>query len=359
MEPIASSSQPARPQAGATGQELAQLLRQGRVLAGEVLSNSGDGTLLLALGRHRVPAETNLRLDPGTRFLARVAQGKQGLVLELLGGEAAGDPELLTALRAVVGDDRPLGELLGELHLALRARRGPGVALPRAAQDLAEALLRLAARPEGAEGLRAALLSTGLAHEAGLAGVLKGLRARDELERLRGDLKALLLRAGNELPAGSLREAVQRVLSGLEAEQLLNLARERAGEPVLLSLPVPDGEGWTTARLLVPPRDEGSDGRERTGARRIALGVELSSLGPVRVDLLLGPSVLSVSLLVTRPDLAQRIEQDLETLRSRLDSGARGVRISVRLGTPEEASVGARPLDTPYLHEHRLLNVAG
>ena len=40
-------------------------------------------------------------------------------------------------------------------------------------------------------------------------------------------------------------------------------------------------------------------------------------------------------------------------------NGRHNALVHVRVGTRAEASVGERPLDTRYLHEHRLMNVAG
>src|SRR5262249_19778330 len=90
MEPIASSGAGAvfRPPGGA-GSDAAALLRNGRVLSAEVLARSGDNALLLAIGRQVIPAESDLQLDLGARFLVRVDEGTDGVVLKILsaGGE--------------------------------------------------------------------------------------------------------------------------------------------------------------------------------------------------------------------------------------------------------------------------------
>src|SRR5688572_12935007 len=145
--------------------------------------------------------------------------------------------------RAVVGEERPLGETLGDLARALRTALAGGESAPEA-RALAHALAAHgaahAASPalDGA-GLRALLASLGLAHEAGLALALESGR-RGGLGALRDDLKARLLRLLDAQGAGAtpLREAVGHALASLETEQLLNLARERGGEPVVLSFPV-------------------------------------------------------------------------------------------------------------------------
>ncbi|MSR60909.1 MAG: flagellar hook-length control protein FliK [Planctomycetes bacterium] len=364
VEPIASSGAGAvfRPAGGAPSSELSALLRDGRVLNAEVLTGSTEGTMILAIGRHSVPAESELDLDPGARFQVLVEQNADGIVLRILAPPEGEDAILLRALRGVVGDERPLGELLGELLARLR---GPGEALPELA-PLLRALEGQAATPQGdPSALRTLLGSLGLGHEAALA-LLVGVRPSHEgFARLRNDLKALLLRAQGALEAAGgppeLHEAVTRALSGLEAEQLLNAAREKAGEPLILSFPFPDGERWATARLAVPSRRERNSGGadEREEPFRLTLGLELSQLGPVRADLALAPGMLSVRILVTSPELVRRIEPELANLRKRLGDGRRAVELAVRLGTGREATQGLEAFDIAFLRDHHIMNVAG
>jgi hypothetical protein len=364
VEPIASSGAGAafRPTTGA-GTELSALLRDGRVLKAEVLSSSADGTVLLAIGRHTIPAESELRLDRGTRFLVRVEEGADGVVLRHLVPAEAQDGALLRALRGLVGEERPLGERLFELAEAVRAalRRGE---LPPALRTLGERIPGFVAAP-GSDGavLRALLASLGHGHEFALASLLGTRAGREALSRLRGDLKALLVRAQFALEGGgehgALREAVARALSSLEAEQLLNIARERAGEPLLYSFPIPAGGRWTSAHLLVPPRGERRPEEGHEPPFHLVLGLELSRLGPVRAELVLAPASLSVRILVTRASAARRIETELAGLRARLGDGRRALDLRVRRGTPAEVLQGLGPRDMRYLREHHLLNVAG
>jgi hypothetical protein len=349
VEPIVSSGAAHVFRPSSSSPELNLLLRDGRMLAAEVLSNPGDGTLMLAIGRHVVPADSDLRFDPGTTFLARVDEEPDGIVLRLLGDEGGEEPALLRALRGVVGEERPLGELFAELRAALALEEPPVTALARSLEAGAEL-------PGSGPLLKALLLGSGLAHEALLAALARG-RGPDP-ETLRGDLKALLLRALAELPEGPVRESARHALAGLEAEQLLNLARERMGEPLVLSVPIHDGHGWTTARFLVPPR-RGKPEDEEATPFRMAVGVELSRLGPVRADLVLSPTSLVVRILVTRPELVAHLTAQVDALRERIGDGRRRVHVHVREATPADVHLGARPLDIRFLRENRLMNVAG
>lgn len=349
MEPIVSSGAAHVFRPSSSSPELNILLRDGRMLAAEVLSNPGDGTLMLSIGRHVVPADSDLRFEPGTTFLARVDEEPEGIVLRLLDDEGRQEPALLRALRGVVGEERPLGELFEALRAALALDEPP-------VTELARTLEARARLPGTGALLKAFLVGSGLAHEALLGALARG-RGPDP-ETLQGDLKALLLRALEGTPEGPTREAIRHALGGLEAEQLLNLARERMGEPLVLSLPVHDGRAWTTARFLVPPRRGPRDSEDETPFR-MAVGVDLSQLGPVRADLVLTPTSLVVRLLVTRGELVPQLAAQAEALRERMGDGKRRVLVHVREATPAEVRLGARPLDIRFLREHRLMNVSG
>src|SRR5262249_54335580 len=108
MEPIAASGSASVLRSSGNPADASAALRQGRVLSAEVLAAGTDGTLLLAIGRHAIPAQTDLRLDPGARFLVRVLEEAGGIVLEKLAGEDVEESALVRTLRTVLADARPL-----------------------------------------------------------------------------------------------------------------------------------------------------------------------------------------------------------------------------------------------------------
>lgn len=141
----------------------APLLAEGRTLPGEVLERLDGGTVLVRLGEQRVPAEAGVDLQPGDRFRARVERSNGELVLRLLPevDEAAAGAErsLVAALRALLGEERSVGEVLRDLASALRATLAEG-ADPKVSALLAELAARgsapvpeaLAAALQGAAG---------------------------------------------------------------------------------------------------------------------------------------------------------------------------------------------------------------
>ena len=465
--------------------DLAAILRQGRVLAGEVLATLDGGSLLIGVGGHRVPAKGNVRLQPGQRFLFQVEIEAGAPVLAVLeepgGGEL--EPRLLAALRSVAGGSgslaRVLAELLGALRQAATAGRGAAQAAlverelvrhvfvpanpgdPGAPQASGEALARAVARggtgyerrlgeaaiaslgprglatlgreileqlrlrlAAGAAGtpstggldparfesalrsafersastgepglqaaLRGAILSLGLEAEArekllsnlgrllgdGLArgpegallrawlgapahpagepqGQLGALLAEADL-----DLKAHLLRAQAELPDEPLRASVARVLEALENEQLLNLARARAGDALHWCLPVQDGERWTTAHLFVKPdAGESRPGGEDERTHRLALAVDFEHTGPLRAELAVGAASVAVRVSVGRADVLELMRRHQGELEARLAHGGR--RVSLAFATAGAALLEGGLAEIRYLEEHHLLDRSG
>jgi hypothetical protein len=254
------------------------VLREGRVVAGEVLARTAGGDLLIALGRLRIPAQNQAQLDVGARFLARVVADAHGLALEIIGQvPAAADGAFFDALRAVIGEQRPISELLTALAARLAAEGGEGWE-----RALSNALDSHVLRP-GADGRALATLlgRAGLGYEAALAFLARRGATPERLQELTRDLKHELLRALGESTPGPARDAVLQALAGLEAEQLLNVARQKTGEPALWSVPVPDARGLATARLLVRRRGERSAGPERSpsAVACVVLGVCFTSTG--------------------------------------------------------------------------------
>jgi hypothetical protein len=178
MEPLAIQSgvsQTVRPVLALDG-SLTSILKEGRVVAGEVLQTLDGKSLLIGVGRHRVPAESHVEMQAGDRFLARVEHTEEGTVLRVLGGKQGSESQLLIALRNVVGQDKPVGELLGELARSLRAviesAGDPDSRLVRLLKSVGEHIFQPGST---SEELQALLSRAGFKYEARLlAAVLNG-----------------------------------------------------------------------------------------------------------------------------------------------------------------------------------------
>jgi Flagellar hook-length control protein FliK len=466
--------------------DLSAVLREGRVLAGEVLQTFDGGALLIGIGRHRIAAQSQVALEAGQRFLFAVEGEGDELALRILAPQSEGEPELLKALRSVLGADPPLGQLVDELLQALqddasstRLRESLIAYLTNAganAQQLAETLLgggplvyeaRLALaaalslpadeaaalgedlqrwllaglQPEGsdasaselAERLRASIAellggspsragrerafaawltaadrtgasaaidlaqllelavarcSTG-AEQAALLARLRALnpsqlgrglevlllrsllavepsgpegatrRMRQLASRAGGELKAQLIEALARLEPGRARDAVARALDGLEAEQLLDVARRRDGEALHWSVPLLDGKRWTTAHLFVQrERRESAEERALGDVWRMSLALDLSGTGPLRADLCARPGFLEARVRAARPATVSALAAGLAELQSRLAVGGRRVAVRVAAAAPEALSTEDAAADVRYLREHPLMDLS-
>ena len=460
---------------------LTSVLREGRMVAGQVLQSMDGGSLLVGIGRHRVPADANVDLQPGDRFLARVEKTDQGTVLRILGERGEAEPRLLTALRAVVGNDRPIGELLGDLASKLRASANsagtseksvadllqqlgghvfePGSSgsdlqrlIARSGLDL-EALLLSASQGGKSPAAMGSLLSSlaeelllrlqtymtqlglglskndlklleksfleqlatlqvddgapnamektsrlGQAIEARLASAIRqsmkgrarealletlkpllasfsaseaGAKALDRLLRvltrqqdssaITMNLKGRVLAALASLPEGEARDAAVRMLAGIESEQLLNLARREFHEGWHLALPVPDGDRWATAQLFYHDSDDsrGQRGGRGEDMQRLTVAVDFSALGPLRAEIGVRDDLVALRIVVTRPEIAERLRGEAAELLERLGTGGREARISVTVGKRDETDVDSLATDIRWLREHHLMDLSG
>jgi len=345
--------------------EVRELLRVGRVLLGTVLERGQEGRLELAIGRQRLGLETQLALKPGEQYLMRVENQNGEILLRLLGGNESAPTPILDALRGVLGDARPVGELLRDLAQRLNAEiERPGAQLDNLRELLKVVQGQALKLDAGGEDLHELLRRSGLRFEASLLGSLVRGDAPEDLNLLRSNLKAQLLLVMTQLEGGDLKQAIGAALSGLEAEQLLNVARQAAGDPLIWSFPFPDLEGWTTAQLSMdaPERldeDEAGGTQSQEDVTRIALGISFSQLGPIRAEFSLEPNVLRVNIFVTEESLADRIRGDFDELMGRLGDGRRSLQLSTAVRSLEEVERNTKPGDVSFLRGKHLLDLEG
>lgn len=473
--------------AGPSPADVPQALREGRIFSGDVLQTFDGGSVLIGVGRLRVPAFSQAELQPGRRYTFEVVSGGATLELKLLGAAPDAPQGLVQALRHALGVDAPLGALLEQLTRAFaaeleRARASgaeppsaqleswladveahafkpgdePGVlrqrlrdagltfearladlaldAAPsgerrRLGAELLAALgeqLRAAGSTDAAAGLLQRLGSAlesalqlalatpsadaarapseapsgvlGRALEAALAAlstpdsrqvsaalarldfehwprwmkallvralVPAGLEAATStrgldaaLAALDGDLKAQLLRAEERLGPGQLRAALERALGGLEAEQLLNVARASVDEPAQWSLPIHEAGRWSTLHLSVA-RDGAGGAHSGSGApRRVALEIEFSASGPVHVDLLLGDGGAVARVLVRDERIAQFFSARLPELEQALAFGGKPAHASVARASDTALHTDA-PARSSFFESRTLLDLEG
>ncbi|HVS19005.1 MAG TPA: flagellar hook-length control protein FliK, partial [Planctomycetota bacterium] len=216
----------------------------------------------------------------------------------------------------------------------------------------------------GLARLRAGRLGAGLEALAlrrllGLGAPPRGLReaeSRRFAATAAGDQKGRLLDAAAAAGEGDTRAALERALAGFEAEQLLNVARRGAGEPLHWSLPLIDGERSATAHLLVDSHASGPGGAERTW--RLGLALDLSGTGALRADLIARPGALLVALAVEREDTHAELAAHLDELRGNLARAGTHVSISLRRVPRQSLPPPEHLADVGFLREHHLMDLS-
>jgi hypothetical protein len=342
------------------------LLKDGLVVSGEVLESTA-GIAYLSLGGKRVPAETAIEMRPGQKFTARVEKSGDGFVLRVLDDAPQGERALVAALRTVLADDRPTGALVSRLvaELVEHAEK-----LDPKERERVRALLREIERsvlvPRGPNRggeqtigpeLKSALARTGLFHEALLAH-----GGEEEVALARADLKSVVLRALQSAPEGVEREALQRALAGIEAEQLLDVARTSSGDARQIGIAVPDGAQLATAAFVVHP-DGRRDGDEPDPARgkraAVDLAVSFTHLGPVRAEFRLDGPKLAVRFLVASPDVAARVSADADALAAGIADGGMVPALQVVTTSPDHFAAEPALESVSFLRDHPLLDRLG
>ena len=350
--------------------QLEAALRVGRVLLGQVVETFGEGCYLVRVGRHRFSLQSNVRLLVGQSFYFRVEQGggPDELNLVVLSDPGMTEFRLHDALRMVLCQDAPLGDLVIDLAANLvstLAHSGdPDGSCDALLSRLEDHLLQ-----PGADGLELAdvLNRIGLGYEANLlrAGNLSDdIACLLELER---DLKGELLSSLAKDPSPELRAELERALAGLEAEQVLQVARQVEGDPNHWTFPVRDGDRWVCASLFVQHRELSEDDPIATPIWRVTLGVEFDSLGPVRVDFTLGAGGVSMRMLVSDQAKVPELQSHARKLQDEiadaidLDIGKEFLpaRVSVFAAELEDIDVSRRHLDIGFLRKRKVLDLRG
>ncbi len=463
-----------------TSAELHNALQRGRVFAGDVLQTMSGGTVLIGVGPLRVPARAQTQLEPGRRYWFEVVTSGSPLELRVTTAPQAPPPELLRALRALLGAEAPIGTLLEDLARLLA--RPPGGATEAGASphlglppQWEQALEQHAWRPEqGESALRSKLERSGLAFEGRLAESALDAAPHAEVERmgrelleawaaqirpllggdasaesllgklaqalaqvlassnssslapagaeldparqlaqalarlaapearalasaldaldwprwptwmrrlllrtlapgstphrssagmladvLQADLKAQLLAAHEQLDDGALRQAVERALKGIEAEQLLNLARAEVDESAQWSVPLYDGERWSTFHLsLVRDGGRGASSDEPR-PRRVALEVEFSSTGAIHVDLLRSEHALTARVLARDPHVVELLSQRAPELEQLLAADGATAHATVARASDERVLHSDAPSRSSFFDSRHVMDLEG
>lgn len=323
-------------------------LAVGKRLLGTVQSVDAGGSVVLQIAGRVVRAQTDLALVAGADYEFVVAARVPRIVL------VPTQPVTLPSLdRAKL--EGSLGPGLGGLLVAAAETRG--------SEQMESLTTRFAelARRLGSGVITAAELvefHSRLGHDQEARVLRLDPAAAVETEPLRETLKAQALEVAQratttETETPSWVDTLLRVLRGIEVE---NARRADNGGMLMLPLPVGDGGVFSEARMFVQSDAKGGE-RER-GADRpftVVLLLELTVLGPVRVDVEVRGEEVGVAVQVTGSDAEWAIRGAAPSLVADLDQhgltvrdwtvrrvGPSGLPVSDLLGPPFHSDPAAR-----------------
>jgi hypothetical protein len=155
--------------------------------------------------------------------------------------------------------------------------------------------------------------------------LLSGLQSRSRAVALMGqDLKGLALSSLTDGGAMKLLsvEGAGRFLDALEQLQLLNLSGLEEKGKLLFIIPMRWGDGFSFAQLLIDlGRKKGDEaGRnDKDGVLRLSLFLDMSRLGPVRVDASIFQKVIRIGFFVCNEESQALVNHNANYLKEHLE----------------------------------------
>jgi hypothetical protein len=355
---------------------LLQNLQPGQILQGTAMSENINGRLSLQIGVTRLIAETQLSVRPGQTLTLQVVNTDKTPELRVL---LPTTPESIkaAALKSLLPRQQPLPEAFKALNQIIQAP--PRENIPPAVREQAVALFNRLPSSNDADfkpQLQRALIENGLMSESKLLrGITEASDMKLMLSRLMERVAQLLpenrlLQANLDpkllalLPNGStetLPDNSVKLLIGLlkhldgavariQTHQLASLPQEESGRQMWqFELPVRNGEEINQFHIRIG-REEGGNSPEDETFWSLTLHMNLSELGPMRVQLRLQGENLSTLIWSQRSDTNQRILSHLGELRSAYEQrGLLVQRLEAHVGLAENRD--EIPLDGSLLHE--------
>jgi hypothetical protein len=223
--------------------DTAALMREGRVLAGEVLERLDGGTYVLSFAGQRVAAESRVELEVGSTRNFEVVRRAGELVLRPVEqATTSSESPLLRALHGLAGADLSPQAPLDALESLLQLAKASGGDARARLAALLDALARRVLDPaSGADGLRALLERAGSGSATALLAALveggmdaPGSALHAFATALAAALDRALLRAGVQETqresaslVGLLEEALEHALQRLSPVEIQSLQREQ------------------------------------------------------------------------------------------------------------------------------------
>ncbi len=366
---LPSSSQTSR-------EPLLQNLKPGQILQGTAMSGNIDGRLSLQIGVTRLIAQTQLSVRPGQALTLQVVKNDILPELRLL-MPATLESLKAAALKSILPRQQPLPELFKALTQVIQAPVREHIPVP-VRQQAVNLLQQLpsTADPQFKSQLQRALVDSGLLTEPKL---LRGLTESADMKLqmvhlfkqiaqllpenrlLQSNIDPRLLPQTLKATAESLSDSGVKLLLGLlkhldgaiarvQTHQLASLPQEDPTRQVWqFELPIRNGEEVDLLHIRIG-KDEQGAGVEAEAVWSLTLHMNLTDLGPMRVQLRLQGEQLSTLIWSQRPDTHSLIQSRLSELRQAYEQRGLTVdKLEAHVGVAENRD--EIPLDGSLLNE--------
>ncbi len=285
-------------------------LSDGEIVDGRVLKQLSAKEFLIGIRGFNIKAHSAFPLYPGMRLsLMRVA-GHAIPTLKVLNFQASGDSVVnLPVIRAAI-DDNVWGRLYKSLD-ALTSLSSSQAAI----KAVLTKVMQSESNPPSSEGIKSLITASGLSWESKLLGLInQGGISSDILDAMiDGDLKGAISKALMQMQDDA--PVLKSLMTALDNLQLLNF--QGSDQPRAFFLPLPlqfDSGAMAVAQILIRfPREDASASPESNKEKQysVVMQIELSSLGAIRVELVLTGKKIQGRFMVDRQNTLEQIEHHI------------------------------------------------
>ncbi len=287
---------------------------------------------------------------PGDPVVVAPRKVQGGYVLEARSADQVIRPVTPSLLKPLMTTQQPIDEMVSTLKQAVDqpALLRESKIDPELLSKLRDTLRLLSPSSENkleAPRMQEMVDRSGIQYETKVRNLLLQEGGSDRFQRLQFDLKGQLMDLATRLeeatqktgaPLRQLQEvlqAVHRSVQSIEFHQLSNQFAKQEQIPQLLPLPQSLFEGGSQLKIYVR-RDWEGDSQNSNPENKtfnMVFFLDMTALGPLRVDTSVRPEALSVSIETENPGVKTFLENHLLGLNTRMQELGFAVRISTTL----------------------------
>lgn len=322
-------------------------LRRNQIVKAKVVKSSSSGRAVLLIKGKEVTARTHANLIKGSVVSLKVEKSMPVPTFQLLGMKLVdSNPVNISIVLSAIKEN--LWAFIDKNIHSQGISQTEAAWFRKLMHDLSLELFTKSGSKPDPDMLKIMIDKLGLNWEAKLLKVLinktitRDAAYRDHLDKLiNGDLKGLVSRFLNLKDAKGA--VFKRFVSTMENIQLLNRLGLEQGRKIFLPVPMQFSDGlFIVGELLIhlpqKERDEDDHGRQKTDKKpfRIIFLLELSNLGPVRVELTTKGDKIEARFLLATRETKTFIENNLQPFIASLnDRGFTILQIDCQVKKPE------------------------